>query len=145
MASVECCKRASMKIIQIALNVISIALILKYNCVPTIGPNLLKFDISSDYTRTYFVVAVAGGFCIVSTVILLAYAIEGMSKAPILETLFMVVGAAVSITAGGLIVEYFVNYHTNKDETRDAGISFGSLQLINGLVYLIDAFFVFKK
>jgi len=132
-----------MKLIQIAINVICIALVLKYNCVPVLDNTILK----SDMTKAYLSVAVIGGFFVISALTLLAYAIEGMSKAPVLETLMMVVGSALSFANGGLILDNFINHDSifASKEFKDAGISFGSLQVVNGLAYLIDAFFVFKK
>lgn len=142
MPNADCCKRVVLKLIQIGLNVICVGLILKYNCVPTMGKGFLSIE--TDTTRVYLAVAVVGGYLVVSTVILLAYAFEGIGKAPITEALLMAVGGGLAIAAGGLTLDTFINYQKGDTDYHKAGLAFGSLLVVNGLVYLIDAFVGFK-
>lgn len=145
MPSGDCCKRTVLKLIEIGLNVVCCALVLKYNCVPspTLTGDVWKLDFSYDYSRTYLSVAVVGAYLLICTVVLLSYAFEGIGKAPILETMLMVAGFGLSVAAGGLILQVYADQDHDREIVK-AGLSFGSLQIVNGVVFLIDSIVVFK-
>ena len=59
--------------------------------------------------------------------------------------LFSVIGCILFLTAGCLIVTEWGDRSAYLKETRDRALAVGSLMIINGIVFLVDAVLIFKK
>lgn len=55
---------------------------------------------------------------------------------------FCLLGCALFIASGSLAVEHFQNL--GKGQLRDYGLAKAALAIINGIIFLVDAVFVYR-
>jgi hypothetical protein len=123
-----------LKIIQIVLGLIAIALLRRYN---------LEFDQSSilgggdDYRDRQLTGTIAIGASLLISIPLLVGYVFFDAASSLLEALFCLTACTMNIAGGALAIETYKDMN-HKDETVQAGLGMGSMMIINALVYLID-------
>ncbi|XP_022917073.1 uncharacterized protein [Onthophagus taurus] len=90
---------------------------------------------SGDFTTDFISATAFGGFAI----ILVAGAVGHIMGSPItrrIDLFFCLVGIAVFVAAGALNIKHFEN---SSGKWKDYGLAKGSLAVINGVFFLLDA------
>jgi len=119
-----------LKIIELALCFICLGLLRHY------GFNFGGAD------RQLFGLIAIGGMILVTFPLLLAHLFGDIEKT-MMEILQNIMGAIVMIAAGALLIDLYHGYNTDHDAVK-AALGCGSLCIINGVVYIVDAFFVHR-
>jgi len=93
----------------------------------------------ADATHSQMVIT--GTFCgyLVLLVGVFAGFIFAMPISKRIDIFYSIAGAALFIASGALTIQYFQD--RAKGELRDIGLSKGALAIINGVLFVIDAFF----
>lgn len=127
-----------LKIIQIVIGIICIALLRGYAINWGAGDTFGALD------RRLFGVTTIGGMLLVTIPTFIAYLLGevGIEKT-MLEILQNVCGAIMYIATGAMAIDTYKDLP--KTDTRDAGLALGALSLGNALAYTIDAFFAYRN
>lgn len=137
---VLCRPTGFLKIIEIALSIVCLALVRHYD----LGFGGSGLDTGTYRDRYLLGVSALGGMILITLPLLIAYVFgEASIEKTILETLYNIIGLGMNLTAGALAVDFYKDI--SGGETRDAGLGMGALCLINALIYFIDAFFAFRN
>ncbi|KAL0279470.1 UNVERIFIED_CONTAM: hypothetical protein PYX00_001018 [Menopon gallinae] len=94
---------------------------------------------------TYGEMVTTGTFCGYLIILIGVYAgyLFSMPISKRIDIFYSVAGCALFVASGALAIEQYQNAY--KSETRDIGLAKGSLAIINGLAFLIDAFLSFRS
>ncbi|XP_071525588.1 uncharacterized protein [Panulirus ornatus] len=128
-----CTLSGFLKLIEIALAFICIALLREYN---------LHFgarswlDSQSMVDRSLVGVIAIGSSILISLPLLIAYVFFAHAS-NLLEVLYCFTAAIMNIAGGAMAIENYQNQADN--EMTKAGMAMGSMMIINSLAYLIDA------
>ncbi|XP_050728370.1 uncharacterized protein LOC127004563 [Eriocheir sinensis] len=126
-----CTLTGFLKLIEIILAFICIALLRQYN---------LSFGVSNDgataQDRQLVGVIAIGSSILISIPLLVAY-IFFAHASNLLEILYCFTAAIMNIAGGAMAVDFY-NDVRDSDQTK-AGMAMGSIMIINAIAYLIDA------
>ena len=102
----------------------------------------------ASFRDRYLVGSITIGGMILVTAPLIASYLFGSGdtsyRAP-LELVYNILGFALFLTSGGLALDYYHSYKGSMPGNFDAGLSMGSLLIINSFFYLLDAVLAFQN
>ncbi|KAI4498636.1 hypothetical protein M0802_006342 [Mischocyttarus mexicanus] len=105
-----------------------------------IGLHYHSFNASDKHTAM-ITMGTFGGYLI----ILVGLFAGGVMATPVnrrVDLFFSLIGCALFIAAGALNIKYFDQFKSSS--FRDTGLAKGSISIIQGVLFLIDAFLTFK-
>ncbi|XP_012271825.1 uncharacterized protein LOC105695106 [Orussus abietinus] len=106
-----------------------------------IGLHYNSFNAGSNHTAM-ITMGTFGGYLII-LVGLFAGSVMGTPVNRRVDLFFSLIGCVLFIVAGALNIEFFqkVNYNSS---FRDTGLAKGSISIIEGILFLVDAFLTFR-
>ncbi|XP_076169014.1 uncharacterized protein LOC143147560 [Ptiloglossa arizonensis] len=106
-----------------------------------IGLHYNSFNATSQHT-TMITIGTFGGYLII-LVGLFAGSLMGTPVNRRVDLFFSLIGCALFIVAGALNIDYFSNM-VHRSSFRDTGLAKGSISIIEGVLFLVDAFLTFR-
>ncbi|KAL0116498.1 hypothetical protein PUN28_009870 [Cardiocondyla obscurior] len=106
-----------------------------------IGLHYNSFNAGDQHTAM-ITMGTFGGYLI----ILVGLFIGSVMGTPVnrrVDLFFSLIGCALFIAAGALNIDYFQKL-VHKSAFRDTGLAKGSISIIEGIVFLVDAFLTFR-
>ncbi|RLU19388.1 hypothetical protein DMN91_007945 [Ooceraea biroi] len=106
-----------------------------------IGLHYHSFNAGDQHTAM-ITMGTFGGYLI----ILVGLFIGSVMGTPVnrrVDLFFSLIGCALFIAAGSLNIDYFQKL-VHKSQFRDTGLAKGSLSIIEGIIFLVDAFLTFR-
>ncbi|EFN64937.1 hypothetical protein EAG_15298, partial [Camponotus floridanus] len=108
-----------------------------------IGLHYNSFN-SGDQHTSMITMGTFGGYLI----ILVGLFIGSVMGTPVnrrVDLFFSLIGCALFIAAGSLNIDFFQKLSTYRSSSfRDTGLAKGSLSIIEGVIFLVDAFLTFR-
>ncbi|KAL1130717.1 hypothetical protein AAG570_011958 [Ranatra chinensis] len=97
---------------------------------------------AKDTTQLFIVTATYGGFVVVTVGTFLGLVTNNPVNKTV-DVFYCVVGAVLYITAGALSIQHFQGWKYNSS-TSNLGLTKASLSIVQGALFLVDAFFVYR-
>ncbi|PSN45600.1 Protein snakeskin [Blattella germanica] len=105
----------------------------------------LHYKTYGGYFRTYHEIVIPGA-AFGGYLVIMAVSFVGIfSGQPInkrLDIIFSMIGCALFVAAGSFAIEYYKD--TRSSDEKNMGLAKGSLAIINGVIFLIDAALSFR-